>query len=182
MLTKRISRGRAVAAVGALGCLLVAGSFTAEARDDTGGTGPAGQPGVEVIPDDDTDAGPLPGVSDRTGHGAGRAPALAPRQLLAPPARASVLGSQVAPSGGRVQATLEARTGRDAETVLDHYRARLARYGFTETTGEAAVPGTEAVTFTRGDRAVLLTLTEVRRGTEFGLIATLPAGSTGVAR
>ena len=91
---------------------------------------------------------------------------------------ATVRSSGVSTSGGLVQVSLVATSGRAPARVMAAYRAMLAARGFVETPAPA-VGGATASSFTRRRDSLTVTTTVTRSGTGYSVFGRLRPGATG---
>lgn len=110
----------------------------------------------------------------------GQGPGAAPvpdraRQLARAIPGSRVMSTHRSADGERIQVTLTASTDRSPRSVLRAYRARLTRWGLTETPARAA-GGSVAATFAGSGAVVVVTAAAAGR-TTYGVLATLSNGT-----
>lgn len=157
-----------------------------EARSDQpGATGSTGDSGTEgEVPGDGSTTLPRP-PSDRaplvrkplppSGSAEGELVAGFPSDLLPIATDAAVSSSSVTTEGNRMQAGVEASSPRSATDIVAYYQAAYAGLGLSARE-VAAVSGSTAYAFARGDNTITLTVVPAASGSTFTLFGAFRAG------
>lgn len=157
-----------------------------DAPDGSAGEPGANRPGIEAAPEPEESprppgaVGPLPERPDLDVPSGPRAPVSAvdalvdgfPTRVITVAAGSNVLSSSVSSDGGRLQASLEATSGRSVAEVMDHYTELFRDLGFTWSAADATVGGT-AFSFTRDGHSVVVSARPQAEGslyTVFGIL------------
>jgi hypothetical protein len=142
-------------------------------------TGPGGTGTGEAVPGSEPPPAPpalvtlpLPASSTATGSLVSGFPV----QVIPEVPTSVIESSSVAVEGSRLQAALSGQTTLAAEAVVAFYSAELAELGMNGAPA-AALDGSTAVTFTRDDNSVALTVIPVDGGSRYAVFGTFTAES-----